>query len=96
VVLGFAQPLALAAGLAGPAALRLETKLLMPPIAAVRQEQLSAMQTLTMVAFGHNPFWARWENRSKYRRNTGKKTDRKKRTRKLSEAVSEEDGPGRR
>jgi hypothetical protein len=53
VVLGFAQPAALAEGLAGGATLRLETELLMPTIAQIGIEQLFAMQTLSLIRLGH-------------------------------------------
>jgi hypothetical protein len=46
----------LAVDFAGAAAFRLETKLLMPPVAMVRPEQLFAMQTLTRIAFEHASF----------------------------------------
>ena len=55
LVLRFAEPTTLAVGLARFAACRLETELLMPSVPSVGVEQLSAMQTLSLIGLGHPP-----------------------------------------
>jgi hypothetical protein len=53
LVLRFAYPAALTLSLTGVTALWLGAELLMPPIARVGIEQLSAMHALTLIRLGH-------------------------------------------
>jgi hypothetical protein len=101
LVLRPAQPAALTLRLAGFAALRLETKLLMPPVAALRHKQLFAMQTLTAIAFWHDIILNQSQEKKSpavpIRHRTRKKTDRNNRRKAWSEVVpkktdQEEDG----
>jgi len=90
-VLWFAQPPPLALGLAGFATLGPGTKLLMPPIARIGQEQLFAMQAFTAMTGGHRRCEQNLGQEVNCRRVpnrcTGKKTKLKKRRIFCREAV---------
>ena len=52
----FAQPAAVAIGLAGGATLRFGAESLMPAIPSAGIEQLSAMQALLLIGLSHQPW----------------------------------------
>ena len=52
----FAQPAAVAIGLAGGATLRLFAEPLVPPVPSAGIEQLPAMQALLLIGLGHKPW----------------------------------------